>query len=110
MECGMGHRRVLIPSILERGHLAILGRVEDDQITAGAVARLGTGTVDLSNVHGVDGHSVDWEELVAAVEATFPDRQLVGYERGDDLEAAIAAGFAPVGPLRVWIGHGSDAG
>jgi hypothetical protein len=107
---GWDTERVLLPRILDRGHLVILGRVEDGEIVAGAVARLGTGAVHISNVHGVGGHAVDWYELVAAVAATFPDRQLVGYERGDDLKAAIAVGFAPVGPLRVWVGHTDAVG
>ena len=98
---------VLLPGLLDRGHFAILGRSQGDEMVAGAVARLGVGTVDVSNVHGVGGHAVDWEELVRAVAKVFPGRELVGYEQGDDLEAALAAGFTPVGPLRVWTGLGS---
>lgn len=101
---------VLLPSLLERGHFAILARFDGGDIAAGAIARLGSGTVDLSNVHGADDRAVDWQELVVAVGAVFPGRDLVGYERGDDLEAAIAAGFAPVGPLRVWIGQAMGPG
>jgi hypothetical protein len=105
---GWDTSEVMLPGLLERGHFAILGRFEADDITAGAVARLGSGAVDVSNVHGVDGHEVDWDELVVAIGAVFPGRELVGYERGDDLAAALGAGFAPVGPLRVWIGQGDD--
>lgn len=96
---------VLLPDLLERAHFAILGRFDAGEITAGAVARLGSGTVDLSNVHGTGQAVVDWEELVDVVTVEFPARDLVGYERGDDLEAANGAGFASVGPLRVWIGR-----
>ena len=70
---------------------------------AGAVARLGSGVVDISNVHAVPGHSVDWAELAAVVSARFPARALVGYESGDDLRAAVSGGFEPVGDLRVWV-------
>ena len=63
-------------------------------------APLGSGVVDLSNVHG---EALDWSELVATVARAFPDRPLVGYERGDDLSAALDSGFAAVGPLRVWV-------
>ena len=94
---------VLIPSILERGQLTVLARRLDGDIVAGAVARLGTGVVDVSNVHAAPGHAVDWSKLVAAITARFPGREMVGYERGDDLEAALAAGFAPVGELRIWV-------
>ena len=90
---------VLLPGLLRSAHFRVLARYERDRIVAGAVARLGSGTVDLSNVHG----DVDWDELASAVARIFPDRQLVGYERGDDLAAAVAAGFSPVGELRVWV-------
>jgi hypothetical protein len=107
---GWDTSEVLLPGLLERGHFAILGRFEAEEIVAGAVARLGSGAVDVSNVHGVDGRAVDWEELVVAIGAVFPDRELVGYERGEDLDAALSAGFAPVGPLRVWIDQETSPG
>jgi hypothetical protein len=107
---GWDTSHVLLPGLLERGHFAILGRFETEEIVAGAVARLGSGAVDVSNVHGVDGRAVDWEELVVAIGEVFPDRELVGYERGEDLDAALSAGFAPVGPLRVWIDQGTSPG
>ena len=39
-------------------------------------------------------------DAVAAIAPTLP---LVGYEHGPTLEAALAAGFDPIGPLRVWL-------
>jgi hypothetical protein len=93
---------VLLPSILEHDHIAVLARFGDSGIQAGAVARLGAEVVELSNVHGVDGRAVDWDELVAAVGARHPGRPLVGYESGDDLAAALDAGFDAVGDLRIW--------
>jgi hypothetical protein len=94
---------VLLPPLLRRGHFCILAKLVDDRIVAGAVARLGTGVVDVSNVHAVAGYSVDWAELAGAIGARFPDRPLVGYEHGDALDAALAGGFVAVGDLRVWI-------
>lgn len=95
---------VLLPGILQRGGFAVLARHDEHGRTvAGAVARLGSGVVDVSNVHAQPGHEVDWDELAAAVAARFPGRPLVGYESGADLEAAVAGGFAPVGDLRVWV-------
>ena len=94
---------VLLPGILDRAHLKVLARLTDGEIRAGAVARLGSGTVDVSNVFAVPGEMVDWEELSRAIHALFPARPLVGYERGDDLAAATAAGFVAVGELRVWV-------
>jgi hypothetical protein len=94
---------VLLPGLLERAHFTILAKRESGRIVAGAVARLGSGTVDVSNVHAAPGHSVDWAELARVIQWHYPGRQLVGYERGDDLAAAIEGGFQPVGDLRVWM-------
>ena len=96
---GHGTADVLLPGLLRSAHFRVLGRLDGDGVTAGAVARLGSGVVELSDVHG----EVDWDELAAAVAAVFPDRPLVGYERDDDLAAAVAGGFSPVGDLRVWL-------
>jgi hypothetical protein len=94
---------VLLPPLLERAHFRILARYADDRLVAGAVARLGSGTVDVSNVYVVPGEHLDWAELAEVVGSIFPDRQLVGYERGDALAAALDGGFVPVGELRVWL-------
>jgi hypothetical protein len=94
---------VLLPPLLRRAHFRILARYADDRLVAGAVARLGSGTVDVSNVYTVPGHSLDWAELAEAVAAVFPGRPLVGYERGDALAGALAGGFVPLGELRVWV-------
>jgi hypothetical protein len=96
-------REVLLPPLLRRAHFRILARYVDDHIVAGAIARLGSGTVDVSNVYAVPGHRVDWAELAEVVGAFFPGRQLVGYERGDALAAALDGGFVPLGELRVWV-------
>jgi hypothetical protein len=94
---------VLLPGLLERGHFKVLAQLDGDRIVAGAVARLGSGVVDLSNVHADPGHAVDWADLADAVDGLFPGRPIVGYERGDDLDAALEGGFQPVGDLRVWV-------
>jgi len=94
---------VLLPGLLQRAHFKILAKHEADGIVAGAVARLGSGVIDVSNVHALPGHTVDWAELASVIESHFPGRPLVGYERGDDLAAAIDGGFEPVGDLRVWV-------
>ena len=94
---------VLLPALLDRAHFRILERIEDGDVTGGAIARLGSGVVDVSNVHGLGDHAVDWEELGAAIAGLFPGRPIVGYERGTDLGAAVAGGFEPVGELRIWV-------
>ncbi|MGH2417852.1 MAG: hypothetical protein ACRDFY_05920 [Candidatus Limnocylindria bacterium] len=94
---------VLIPAVLDRAAFRVMARIADGEIVAGAVARLGTGAVDVSNVHGVGDHVVDWAQLTAAIAARFPDRPMVGYEHGKDLEDAMRDGWDAVGPLRVWV-------
>ena len=100
---GWDTSEVLLPPLLDRAHLRILERVERGDVIGGAIARLGGAVVDVSNVHGVGGHVVDWTELAAATARLFPGRPVVGYERGDELDGAIAGGFEPVGELRVWV-------
>jgi hypothetical protein len=94
---------VLLPPLLQRAHFRIFAKYVDGGIVAGAVARLGTGVIDVSNVYAVPGHQLDWAELAEVVDATFPGRPLVGYDRGDALSAAVAGGFVATGELRVWV-------
>ena len=94
---------VLLPGLLRSAHIVVLEQQVDGEGVAGAVARLGSGVVDVSNVHASPGHDVDWGELAAVVAQVFPQRPLVGYERGPDLEAAIAGGCVVTGELRVWV-------
>jgi hypothetical protein len=44
-----------------------------------------------------------WRWLVAVVGDRYPGLDVVGYESGSMLDAARAAGFTAVGPLRIWI-------
>lgn len=94
---------VLLPPLLQRAHFRILAKYADERIVAGAVARLGSGAVDVSNVYAMPGHELDWAELSTVIDRYFPGRPLVGYERGDALSAALDGGFTPVGELRVWL-------
>ena len=43
-----------------------------------------------------------WADIADAVSHRHPEAWIVGYERGADLDAALAAGFTAIGPLRVW--------
>ncbi len=68
------------------------------------VASRGAGAVGLTHMFtaGPDPEEV-WAGACAAVGAWSPGLPVVGYERGENLRAAYRAGFAGVGPLRVWI-------
>lgn len=94
---------VLLPGLLARSSFRVLGRYVGGEPVAGAVTHLGTGAVELSNVWAVDGSGPDWPELVRAVSALHPGRDLVGWEEGDALDRARGAGFEAVGPQRVWV-------
>ena len=98
-----GTSEVLLPGLLRQGHFRILAKYADQRIVAGAVARLASGVVDVSNVFFTPDCVVDWASLVATIQTHFPGRPLVGYEREAALEAACDAGFVPVGDLRVWV-------
>ena len=44
-----------------------------------------------------------WSDLIVVAASMYPGFDLVGYELGADLQAALIAGFAGIGPLRVWM-------
>ena len=94
---------VLLPALLERSSFQVLARHTDGDLTAGAVLHTGIGAVSVSNVWMKDPDDGTWPDLVRNAAALWPGRALVGYERGADLEAAMAAGFADVGPQLVWV-------
>ncbi len=66
---------------------------------------LSADAVGVSNVEpdGTTSESDLWRWLVAVVGDRYPGLDLFGYETGSMLDAARAAGFTAIGPLRVWI-------
>lgn len=102
--------------LLARDLVFLAGR-SGGRIVAGAVASAGGGVVGVSNLFTADGaHGADadpdaadaavaaaWAAVLEAVAARWPGLPVVGYEHGEDLDAAVRAGFTPIGPLRVWL-------
>ncbi|MFJ3924670.1 hypothetical protein [Streptomyces sp. NPDC090022] len=84
---------------------AFLYAAEAGRVTAGAAVHRTGPVVGLSNVFAVDDAHLDaaWSGVLAAVAAHWPGLPVVGYESGDDLAVAVRHGFAPAGPLRVWL-------
>jgi hypothetical protein len=79
----------------------------DGRVVAGGIANRSPGAVGLSNVFAPpEAADETWGALVDGIAAAFPRTPIVGYERGADLDRARAAGFEPVGPLRVWCSPG----
>ena len=65
----------------------------------GIVANRAGGVIGLSNPSGT---GLDRAGIAAAA-ALWPGLPLVGYAWGEELDAMLALGFEPVGPLRVWV-------
>jgi hypothetical protein len=73
-------------------------------VVAGGMLYRADGVVGLSNVvaDAADAVAV-WRSLILLAAQTFPRLPLVGYESGDELEAATAAGFELGDKLRIWV-------
>lgn len=85
-------------AILRRPDVFIWGRTTADGFDAGAVVNLSSDCVGLSNCFG-RGAFPAAATLCAQLAQDLP---VVGYERGDDLRAALDSGFEATGLLRIW--------
>jgi hypothetical protein len=95
---------VFRPALLDDPSVAVLLATDAvGRLVAGGIGNRSRSVVGLSNLFTVsaDPHEA-WAGAVAALSGVFPRLPLVGYERGEDLAAAHAAGFTSVGSLRVW--------
>ncbi|MGA4728077.1 hypothetical protein ACWEOS_19665 [Micromonospora taraxaci] len=89
------------PALLDHPRVRVLARRDDNGVITGGAVLSGDG-----GVHGVSNlftHTDDARGIWRAVCATVPDAPLVGYEAAPDLAPALATGFVPTGPLRVWV-------
>lgn len=96
------YRGVLTDPALRLPDLRILARTRDGRLTGGAVLHRTGSVVAVSNVWA-DEEPAGWPEIMIMAELHFPGHDLVGYERELDLTDALAAGFTPLGPHRVWL-------
>ena len=84
--------------ILNRSDVRIWGRQIKGGYDAGVIANLSADCVGVSNCFGTDARPA-----ATALCASFGQgKPLVGYERGEDLAEALAAGWQETGPLAVW--------
>ncbi len=96
--------RALPTHLLDDRSVTILAASRRGRLVGGAVLNRSWDVVGLSNVFAVDGNPTPiWAGVAAAAEHFAPRLPIVGYEHGADLDAALSAGFADLGPLRVWI-------
>jgi hypothetical protein len=92
------------PSLLDEDAVIVMAGYRDEAIVTGAIANRSATVAGVTNVFSAVGDlDAAWCGSVAALTAYVGDLPLLGYERGDDLEAAGRYGFALLGPLRVWI-------
>ncbi|MFG2876548.1 hypothetical protein ACGFYU_16415 [Streptomyces sp. NPDC048337] len=87
------------------GDTAFLAGRAGDRIVAGAVAHRTGSVVGVSNLFAHHDGDVDaaWAGALTGIAARWPGLPVVGYEHGDDLDAAVRNGFTVLGPLRVWL-------
>ena len=96
--------QVLALRMLRQPSVRVLAAHHDGLLVAGAILTLTGAVVGLSNVVQVRGAAPPvWDQLGSVVAAHVPGLPVVGYEHGADLERALAAGFADLGPVRVWL-------
>lgn len=80
----------------------VAGYGADGRIAGGAVLSGNGRVTGVSNLFAADGTdpAEAWAGCLGLVDDGGP---VVGYESGDDLPPALAAGFEEIGPLRVWL-------
>ncbi|RTL65079.1 MAG: hypothetical protein EKK41_20665 [Hyphomicrobiales bacterium] len=93
--------RVFKPALLADADIRFVSIQGERADSGGGILNRGAGVVGVSNVFGTRLDRV-WRDLITCAGETFPGLPLIGYEHGDDLSVAKAAGFAPIGTLRIW--------
>ena len=92
------------PKCLNDPNLVFLARMSGTIVEAGCIANLSKDVVGMSNVFSTKSNdSLLYAEALAAVSSVGPHLPVVGYERGNDLDAACRAGFKVIGPLRILV-------
>jgi hypothetical protein len=91
---------VFVPALLDRDDIRFYGT--GPAAGAGFALNHSGGVVGASNVFAGSADLVTvWSDLIVVAAQTYPGFDLVGYDLGADLRAALAVGFAGIGPLRV---------
>jgi len=96
---------VLPSTLLEEPGVHFLAAEEGgDPFAAGCIVNVTGGVAGIGNLFAADGDAARaWLGAVPAAARIAGRLPLAGWEAGDGLEAAIAAGCEPIGPLTVWI-------
>jgi len=100
--CGL--EDVLPEALLRDPSVRVLQRKRAKDVSAGAILNRTGSVVGLSNVFSLNVPLDEvWGGLVVLVAQEFPSYPIVGYERGEDLDAAMETGFNDLAGLRVWL-------
>lgn len=104
-EKSAGLRGLLTPELLSEPQVRILSARREGTTIGGAIMNRTPSAVGVSNVFSSTDadRAAIWDDIPAAAGRFFPRYPLVGYEHGADLGAALAAGFAEIGSLRIWL-------
>ena len=90
--------------LLREPSVRILAALGPDGLKAGAIANQTGMVVGVSNVFTTTITAEEaWAGIVDALGVIFPSLPLMGYERGEGLQPALASGFTEIGDLRVWL-------
>jgi hypothetical protein len=87
---------LFLPSFLMEPGVTMLAGWADSAIVGGCIIMATGAVAGLSNVFG------DISETIRVAARMFSSRDLVGYENGEALAAALKSGFETVGDLVVW--------
>jgi hypothetical protein len=83
---------------------AMFAGSREGEVVAGGTLYRAEKVVGLSNVVAEPGDAVAvFRDLVALAAGLFPGLPIVGYESGNELQAAVNAGFEPGDALRIWV-------
>lgn len=93
----------ILAELLSDPEVTVLIAREAETIAGGAIFNRSGTEVGVSNLFATDHlREAIWRDIPIVAATHFPDRAIVGYEHGEDLRAAIDAGFTATGPLRIW--------
>jgi hypothetical protein len=90
--------------LLRDARIRFLARSDGGRLRAGAVANRSRNVISLTNVFDGDGDLESaWRNAAAVARAEWGGMLVVGYDKGESLEAAHRAGFETIGHLAVWV-------
>lgn len=97
-------QRIFLPGLLDNDMVTVLATRRGGRIVAGCIANRSGDVVGLSNFFAIaDEWKLHLASAVAAVADVAPGSAIVGYERGDTLDAMSSLGFERIGRLCVWL-------